>query len=374
MASGLQPVSAPPRYRVQVWSFGTNFGIGSLVAEFEQGMNVGWATYANDVGEAFFTVNVNDPKLALVKTYLGKAHLRIYRETDLVWGGWFGLEYDATEADVIFYGYSYIVGLYWTESDWNKVYISTSVQTIVSDLWTRATTGVSSSLLKWCTTGTIEAPVTTSGGATAITVPKMTLYNKRLLYLLREMAAMGLSDTTNRVQYEITPAGVFNFWKNAGSDKPNIVWRYGDDKVARYRDYGMPVYRRNVIPASGAAPNTDLLRTTVQDGTDMLTYGRRSEPVFFEWVRDALELERVAKLRATKAKRDRYDLTLRFYPDTVLPIGATGAGYALLDAPHVIVKHGIVDVDAYMVVVGMQVLFVGGHEYPRALLQDKMGT
>jgi hypothetical protein len=229
-------------------------------------------------------------------------------------------------------------------------------------------------MLGWVSTGTIEAPHTTSGGATDIVLPKYSQFYKRLLYLMKEMAQLGMSDTTNRVMFEITPAGQFNFWANRGADKPEVVWRYGDDKVAKFRDYGMPVYRRNVVPASGSSPNNALLKTTVTDATDTAAYGRRSEPLYFDWVRDQTELLRVSNFRAMRAKRDRMDLTLRFYPDTVLPIGATGAGYALLDAPHVIVKRGVSNIDAYLIVVGMQVLFVGGHEYPRAMLQEKLGV
>jgi len=370
-------MAASPVYRCQVFAFGTSNGLGSLVAEFEQGMNVGWATYANDVPECFFTVNAEDPKLPLVASYAGKAHLRVLRGDDIVWSGWFGMEIDSQQDDVIFYSYGYLAGFYWTLSAFNKVYgKDTTIGTIVTDMWTDAR-GATGSMLAFVTTGTIEDPPTVTGGGTAIKMNKYSLYNKRNLFTLREMAALGMSDTQNRVLFEITHGATptFNFWKNAGGGATSITWRYsGDDKVMGFRDYRMPIYRRNSILAAGSSPNNTLMQATVTDASDVTTYGLRQEPLYFDWVRDATELDRATKFRSTRAKRDRTDLTITFYANSVPPLGAAGAGYVMLDTPMVSIQRGITAINTNFLVVGTQVLFINGNEYNRVLLQEKLGT
>lgn len=369
-------MAATPQYRAQVFAFGASNGIGSLVAEFEQGMNLGWANYANDIPECFFTVNQEDPKLPLVANYAGRAHLRILRGDDIVWAGWFGMEIDANQDDVIFYSYGYLAGFYWTLTPFEKLYDpQTTVGTVVSDVLTSAK-GATGSMLAFVTTGTIQTPPTVTGGATDIKLDYYSLYNKRNLYVLREMAALGMSDTQSRVLFEITMSATptFNFWKNAGGGATDIVWRYGDDKVAAFRDYRMPVYRRNSIIAAGSAPNNTLYQTTVTNSTDVTNYGLRQEPLYYEWVRDQTELARASSFRATRAMRDRTDLALTFYANSVTPIGATGAGYVMLDTPHIIISRGLTNIDTNYLVVGTQVLFYRGNEYNRILLQEKLGT
>src|SRR3972149_8584957 len=92
-----------PSYRVQVFDVlaGGTYGIGTLLAEFENSKSLGWADYLNDVPEAFFTVNQDDPKLSLVAGKQGKAPVRIYRNSDLVGGGWCGME---VGGQTFFYG------------------------------------------------------------------------------------------------------------------------------------------------------------------------------------------------------------------------------------------------------------------------------
>ena len=371
---------ATPTYRAQVFAFGASNGIGTLLAEFEQGMNLGWATYANDVPECFFTVNAEDPKLPLVASYAGKAHLRILRGDDIVWAGWFGMEVDSRQDDVIFYSYGYLAGFYWSLSPFAKEYLAATggaptIGTIVSDAWTAAS-GATGSMLAFVATGTIETPPTVTGGGTGITLDSYSMYNKRYLFMLREMAALGMSDTQNRVLFEITHSATptFNFWKNAGGGGTGITWRYGDDKVMWFRDYRTPIYRRNSIVAAGSAPNNALMQQTITDATDVTNYGLRQEPLYFTWVRDATELSRVTKFRATRAKRDRTDLVLTFYANSVPPLGSSNAGYVMLDTPHVTIARGMTSLDTNFLVVGAQVLFVNGNEYNRVLLQEVLGT
>jgi hypothetical protein len=364
----------PPRYRVQVYAVGASHGIGSLAAEFEHAKNIGWSDTLNGVPEAFFTINQDDPKLSLISPGM---HVRILRESDVVWAGKLGMEYDANKDDVIFTCYGYLMHLYSLLSVWNKTYIATPINTIVSEQWTQAKTTLANSPLEFVQTGTIENPVTTSGGVTGVTIPKYVLFYKRILFVMQEMAAVGTSDTTNTVVFEITHSATptFNFWKNRGSQKPDVVFRYGDGRVRDYKIYGYPVYHRNQLLTVGAAPSNVSLQSDANDPTDISSsWGRMQEPIYFSWVRDATELQRVSKLRLATALRTQEDTSLTFFANSVLPPGAAGAGYRLSDQVKVKINRGFTVVDAYRLVTGVKVLVVGGNEHVILELQTPSGS
>jgi hypothetical protein len=255
--------------------------------------------------------------------------------------------------------------------------MAAEVGTIVSDGWTRAKTTIPSSPLNFVATGTIEAPVTTSGGGTPIVLPKYTMFYKRLLFMLREMAALSISDTTNTVVFEITHSATptFNLWKNRGIDRPDVVWAYGDATVSGFLDYQMPIDRRTGILAVGSAPANALLRYEWSaPAGDVTAFGTRKEPVYFQWVRDTTELQRAAALRGAIARRTDTDLTIMFAPNSVVPPGGTGAGFRPSDTVRVRVSRGATQIDAARRVIGFRVLVLGGNEYLRVVTQPVVGS
>lgn len=363
-----------PRYRILVRQpDAANFGPGTLIAEFHNAKNIGWSEYLNNVGECFFTVTQGDSKLPLVAEELQKGlHVQIYRTEfgdaeSLVFAGWLG-ESDETETDVVFYGYSYVAGLFWLHSGWAAAFTGSQLDVIVTDIWTNLR-GRSNSALGWTTTGTIEVPVTTSGGSTAIVLPSYTVHYKRGLFMLQEVAGMAASDTTNIVTFEITPAGVFNFWKNRSTVKTSTRWEYGG-LVMGYRRLRSPMDRRNFIYGVGSAPRDILMRREDSNVVDMAANSRREEAIFYEWVRDATELERVNKLRLTRGIREDNQLSLSFVPGRVVPFRATGAHYSLGDSVPVFIDHGATQVDENKLVTGQQIVVVRGQEHVRVLMQD----
>lgn len=368
-------MNTAPNYRVQLWSMdASTFGPSVLLADFESAKNIGWSSWLNEVSSAFFTIDSDDAKLIPLRGRKGRCHVKIYRGSDLVWAGWW-LEYDANPRDVVFYAYSYLAGLYWLTTDWATEYTSAQIDTIVSAQWTRAKTTHTYSNLNWVTTGTIQAPVTTSGGATPIVLPLYSVYYKKILSVMQEMAALGASDTTNAVWFEITPSGTFNFWKNKQTDQADVVWNYGDGLVSSYADYTLASSYRNDLLGVGASPNDPTLRSRQTAGVDSLgDWGRRQQPVFYSFVRDATEIERITKQRLSLAARQDINLGLSFYPNAVIPPGATGAGFALADRVKARVVHGLTNVNAYFRVVGVQVLYLRGQEYLRVRLQDRPGS
>jgi len=360
------------KYRVQVYDLDATFGPNNLLVEFDKTKNLGYADYANDVPEAFFTIDQDDSRLTLLRGETKTAFVKIYRNTDLVWAGRLG-EHHATYRDVVFYCYGALAGLFLLVSDWNMAWTNEQVDTIVTDLWTLAKTTRTDSPVGWVTTGTIQAPVTTSGGATPFVLPTYKVYYKKILSCLRELSAISIGNTTNTVLFEITPAGVFNFWKNRGVDS-GLTWRMGDRYVMDFDDKQAPLLRRNDLLTVGINPNSITMRNQEKDDVDAAAYGRQQEPLFFSWVRDSDELERVGELRLARAVRDQLETTVSFFPDSVIPPGATGAGFKITDLVGVVLDRGITNVDSDLMVNGYQVIYFNGQERVRALVQGRPGT
>ena len=369
---------ATPIYSVKAYEFldTTNYGVGNLVADFELQKNMGYAEYVNDVGEAFFTLSQKDSKIALLDDLVDQGgHMQIYRDTDLMWAGWFG-ETDEANNDAIFYGYSYAAGLFERLTAWEQEFTAAQIDTIFDTLWDVAR-GVSPSTsgnrMGWMTQGTLEAPVTTSGGGTAIVMNRYTTYYKRILFAFQELAAAAISDTTNRVVWEITPAGALNLWKNRGADLTTMAWHYGDPKLLSYRRQRTPADHRNVIYAVGTSPKDLTLTSTQSDATDISNNGgRREESIYLQWVRDQDELDRIAKLRLARAKRFDSSIALTFAPGALTPFRATGQSYKLTDGVPVVFDNGVTQMAETKLIVGQQVMQYRGQEIVRPLLSDRL--
>lgn len=360
-------------YRVQVYdSTGTSFAPGNLIADFAHPGNVGWADYLNDVPEAFFTLVNDDEQIAAIRTYKDHAHVKIYRNDDLVWAGVLG-EWEANETDAIFTCYGYLSYFYRLLSSWDVEYEDAQIDTIINDLFTEVTATQTNSVAKWITSGTVQAPVTTSGGATPISLPSYKLFWKRALFLLREMAALSVGNTTNQPVFEITPAGVFNFWKNLGQDRA-FMWEYGDSVVAGFDESQVPILKRNDVRVAGMNPSDVALRDRWSNATAISATGRTMEPMFFSWVRDATEMARAAAFRAGMLGRDVADLSIQFKPDSIIPAKATGAGFVLGDRVNIKINRGITVVDGLYMVRGQQVYYIKGVERVNLILDERANT
>jgi hypothetical protein len=371
---------ADPQYRLQLYQFTGSFGIGQLLAEPSRIKNLGWAIYLNDVPEMFVTLDQDDPAILALRGYLGKCHVRVLRSAsggpwETVWTGFGMAESDANERDVVFTSYGYLSGLWWLHTDWDQSWTTQTVGTIVNDLWTRAKTTLTQSNLNFVTTGTIEVPVTTSGGATPITLPSYRVYYKRILLALQELAALSASDTNNGVVFEITHSNTptFNLWKNLGQDRTTMMWELGG-AVMSYRQIQLPVLHRNNLLAVGSPATSAVYRFETSNGGDINNWGRRQESLYLSWVRDQTELERVTNRRMSMALREDIYLELRMRKDRIIPPGATGAGFILGDRVKIRIDHGITQINEYRLITGVQVLFVRGVESVRVLSQQRPGA
>lgn len=374
-----------PRYRVIVYDTTTDFAVGNTICEFENLKNLGWAKYLNDVGECYFTINQDDPKLTSLRGYIGKAHVRVLRESaagtyETVWRGILS-EHEANNRDVIFYAYGYESCLYWLMTKWNQSWTNATIGTIVSALITRAK-GVTDSQLAFVTTGTIETPVTTSGGSTSITLPSYKAYYKRILFALKELAAVAASDTTNTCYFELAHTSsassntiTFNFWKNRSTDRA-IPLAYGTN-VQDFGDRYAPILTRNYVAGVGSGAHNLLFRyekATTAGSRGSTAFGIRMEPIYLTWVRDQSDLERVTRLRAARALRTDMDLSLYMRPNALPPIGTGDADYRLGDRFPVVIDRGVTQIDKTMMMIGQQVIANRGAEKVYPIMLDRAGS
>ena len=370
-----------PHYRVLVFAAtGSTFDVGSLICEINNPKNIGYAEYLNDVGEAFFTVLQDQTEAGLLRPYEGTAHVMILRDNEVVWRGILS-EHEANDSDVIFYAYGYESILYKLATDWNQTWANAQINTIVSALWTRAKTDLTYSQLGFVTTGTIEAPVTTSGGATPITLPVYKAYYKRILFALRELTAIATSDTTNICYFQFTystdptvTAVTFNFWKNDTQDR-TTVWEYGVN-VKGYEEAYAPIMSRNDILGVGSGARHQLYRVRDQESAGTYGYisqGRSQEPVYLSWVRDETDLTRVIALRAARALRSDTSVSLYLMNQSAKPY-RLASQWDLGDRVTVRIDRGATQIDKALLVVGQQVIASRGRELIIPMVQERGGV
>src|SRR4029077_1213347 len=122
-----------------------------------------------------------------------------------------------------------------------------------------------------------------SGGPTTLALPLYKASFKRTLSVFREIAAYAISDTTNRVRFEVTPSGTFNLWRNDGAALSDARWNFGA-KIRSFKRVRMPVDWRSEILAVGSSPVNTILRTTITKTAWRDAWGLKQEPIYLQWV------------------------------------------------------------------------------------------
>lgn len=350
-----------------------DFSPGGNIAFVDNPTNLAWTEYMNEVGEAFFTISQDDPKAALLadeELIALRPHMEIWRDTQKVWAGWIG-EVDETETDIIFYAYSYISGMYDLVTPFNKKYTGQTIGFMITDVLNEGKND-NTSRVHWITNGTIQNPVTTSDGATDIILPLYRAPYKRRLTVFRELTAYAISDTTNHVIFEITPDGIFNYWKNRKATVSNVKasFQYGD--IRSFRRIRRPVHRRSNLKAVGTSPTDVNLNQSSTNVALRADLGLSQEAVYFAFVRDADELKRITNLRLARAGRVDSDLYVSFHRNKVVPFRAPGSHYQIGDLLTVTIQKGASLVADTKVVVGQQVIYSRLSENVRLLLADQL--
>lgn len=373
-------------YRVQIWDFDANdYSPNQMIAEFSNPKYIGYGSYLNDVGEAFWSLRQRDPKVD-VRTYGGKAHVIIIRKsggnTDVVWRGVLS-EHDANDDDTILYAYTYEHYLFTLHTKWKKKWkqskIAGAAGRPIDDLWSRAK-NQDRSPMQWITDGTTEAPWVGDSQTTELTLQRYRVQWKPILVAFRELVAIATSDTDNVCYFEIDypsdptdKSATFNFWRDRTSQVSALRLRYPFN-VFDWSDRFTPVLMRNKTYAVGSGPRNQVYR--FQYGLGAGNYGKNafgthSQNMYLSWVRDRQELKRVTKRRQRRLLREDVDAWVRCVPGRVPPWRSTDSSWKLGDTIYVDIDHGATDIGKYMFLVGEQVVFANGREYVQPMLEDR---
>lgn len=411
------------KYSVRIYQYAAmgataSYGVGTLVADLQNAKNIGYADYANDVPEAFFTLAQEDPEALVVRNNENKAHVRIFRDGELVWGGWLG-EADVTHRDVVFYCYGYASSLYSLSTGYNQTWENKKPISEIALPLFQQVQGYSYSPLRWCTTGTISDAKTESGGATDLTIPRYATYYKRAIFSMREIAAISASDTNQICRFWISPSGVFNFTTVASGSvnrKPEAVIAWGDDRLQGYAERRMPVEYRNQLAMVGNKPNStdstvatnavspiivtslpaatgyifgqlaqveggDLYRRGVTGTTatwilestgdaDLKDYGLRQESIYFNYIPAMADMHRVGRLRLKRAKRADISLSLSLFANSFTSPASASALCTIGDIIPIRIQRGATNINTDMLVSGYKVIWQREAETVRLILQD----
>jgi hypothetical protein len=146
-----------------------------------------------------------------------------------------------------------------------------------------------------------------------------------------------------------------------------------------FSDRYIPILARNDVKSVATGARDQLFRVsqhTTAGSYGSNAFGRRQEPIHFNWVRDEAELTRVLKQRAAKARREDVNVRVRMYPDDpmFLPMRASASGYELGDRMRVKIDRGMTQIDKMMFIEGEQVIFANGMEYVQPIFADRAGS
>ena len=300
-----------------------DFSPGEVIAFITNPTYLGWSEYVNEVGEAFFTMSQHDAKAMRLALYGNnqilsiRPHMEVWRNNRRVWAGWVG-EIDETENDVIVYGYSYLSGFYDLLTPWVDKQIDVTVASLVDGYFDQAR-DKDWSRVHWFTKGTIENPWTDDTQTLGITMPLYRTSYKRILVVFKELASYAISDTNNKVIFEVSPmTATFNFWRDRDSSNASMNTNFPFGMVRSYRRIRRPALRRSKLYGVGASPTAVLYNTTQNNGHHT-TMGMSEEPILLSYVRSEDELQRTLKSRARRAGRVDSDFYMTFHTSSVQP-------------------------------------------------------
>lgn len=356
-----------------------DFSPGPIIESITNPNYLCWSEYLNEVGEAFFSISQHDQQAMNLAYYPGigstnilsrRPHMEIYRNTRKVWGGWLG-EIDETENDVIFYGYSYLSGFYDLLSPFVDKEVGKGVDFLVDKYFNMAK-DKDGSRVHWFTEGIIQNPWTDDSQSVGLVMPLYKTSYKRILVIFKELAAYAISDTQNKVIFEVTPSGVFNLWRDRDSTNTRQIFSFPEGYVRSYRRVRRPALRRSKVVGVGASPTSVLNNAEATNGL-VTSIGLSEEPLLFSYVRDQDELERVLASRVKRAGRVDSDFWISFYANTIVPFRGFEESVALgQDIKSLLFRGTSFGTNETKLVVGQQVVYHKQAENVRLLLADQL--
>lgn len=225
VVAGLLRVSNP-KFVVTLKDMGTARGPGTTKAVITDARDIGVSSYANEGGEAFFTLPWNHPQISEAQPWLRHYEIKRYNRNtsayDVVGVGVLD-DYEATANEVVFYGRDYLSLIDMSISSANTSYTDKDLGTIVQNVVTQVIDiggATATPPLNFVTVGTIET--------TAQTATLLTSYQAQLQFC-QQIIDIWQSDSSVRPILSITRTSPYtvSFQKNAGSDKNDRRFSFG---------------------------------------------------------------------------------------------------------------------------------------------------
>lgn len=361
-------MAAPANYMVVVKDQNGN------LYEFEKATDLAWEWYENDVGRCRFHIPYNDVKLTTTSIPQNAfSEIRIYRNGTMVWQGFIAFVRDTKDGTIV-WGLTYLECLKWytqnlTDSaDIGPFQIGAE---IIDTFYEGALVYTNNILAAKITKGTIENPYDT-GTSTAKTISR-SFYNDRFFDICQEMVAVSRADspsgawkqdTVFEITFSTTPT--FNFWRDVGTDKSNVIFELDSEIVNFAFDVDMRELRNNIQGfAVGEGPV--VLQSSQTDTTSRTTYYNRSFFPFYGDVTNQVELDERVKNDLTELKDPTKNISIQL-ASNITPFD----GYSMGDAIKVRINRGRVSVDEFYRVIGMEVnRDTNGVEIVNPILQKK---
>lgn len=198
---------------IKFWDIGANRGRGSQVAVVADASDLGVSSFANDIGEMFFTIPMNHPQIdALVplqRHYQVSRYDRVTATYQTIHQGILE-DYDATGDEVVFYGHDYLGFLTKSILPNTTSFTNTNLATIINNTWT-ARKADTNSPVAFVSSGTI--------GTTTRTVTITAPFEEQLSFYAGLCDILAGSGTTRPiVNMSLAYPPVFAFTTNKGSD------------------------------------------------------------------------------------------------------------------------------------------------------------
>jgi len=311
-----------------------------------------FSDYLSSWGSLKFRVQTKDPIASQGYFDPYKYHVKLYRNQKLVWAGIIvnnpSRNHNFIEVEAYTYEWLFTrIPIATPSTDKERVFNTGTMATAVTTVFNEGK-AISSSPISTYTLGDIDNPNYPWNGQpwNFTDVYVMNFYYNDLFTVLSSFA-----DVTN-ADFEVTPDKVFNFKSRIGSDRLDIVLKYG--KSGNVDDYDSPLdgggYTNDMLILSRNETGAAVIKNEQSSADQFPTYGRLWSTVSLdeEIAQDILNSKSKNIYKASAELDNQVNMTLN---DKALPIGT----YQLGDRITVQIDDGPVQFNHVRRVVGWRV-------------------
>lgn len=336
-------------FRVKLWDIdAADRGRGSQVAFIDDAKDIGVAAYANEGGEAFFTLPMNHPQIAEVVPW--QRHYEVSRlnvDTGAYTAIGVGLidDYDASENEVVVYGRDYLSLFDLRISGANTTYTNATYSSIITD---QLSTAIFPSAATALTPTRHIALGTISSVSETTTV--LTSYQSRLEFLRELLLIMSADDSTRPIiKVSRTSPFTVTFGANVGSDQNDVRLEYGGAVNGFTFSPGLSEFATRGYGIGQKREGATVLFSNSIYANEQ-TYGiiERAD-IFLDVVNQAALDRRVRRFARKLGTPDKH-VSLRIAQGRVAPV----TGWDIADSVPVVINRGLVNLDGLYTVWGWE--------------------